>query len=110
MSVLDNCLIEYGGGPGAMSSVVVAAPARISNCVFRNSAKPGLAIGPMLVPCIGEGNLFSGNYPEVILVTGERISADTRWDDHGVPYWSMTTCISKGHSRWPLSRLAPGPR
>lgn len=85
-SVLDNCLFEYGGGSAAMACVVVDAPVRISNCVFRNSAKPGLAIGPMLVPWIGDGNLFSGNYPEVILVTGEEIYADTRWEDHGVPY------------------------
>jgi hypothetical protein len=86
VSVLDNCLFEYGGGSAAMACVVVDAPVRISNCVFRSSAKPGLAIGPMLVPYIGDCNLFSGNYPEAILITGEYIHADTRWENHGVPY------------------------
>jgi hypothetical protein len=107
-SVLDNCLIEYGGGGNAWSAVVVAAPVRISNCVFRNSAKPGLAIGMMLAPCIGEGNLFSGNHPEGILVRGEEIYASTRWNDHGVPYLVDDDLEIDGSQQMTVLSIGPG--
>jgi hypothetical protein len=107
-SVLDNCLIEYGGGGNAWSSVVVAAPVRISNCVFRNSAQTGLAIGPMLAPYIGEGNLFSGNYPDAILIAGTDITSDTRWDDHGVPYLLGDYVYVEGSDLTATLTIGPG--
>jgi hypothetical protein len=85
-SVLDNCLIEYGGGWSAKAGVVVNAPMRISNCIFRRSARAPLAIDAMLVPSIRDGNLFSDNNPNAILIAGTDITADTRWDNLGVPY------------------------
>ena len=85
-SVLDNCLVECGGGGGASASVSVDAPLRITNCAFRRSSSAPLSVQPMLVSSIGDGNRFSDNNPDAILIAGTDITGDTRWDDHGVPY------------------------
>jgi hypothetical protein len=108
LSVLDNCLIEYGGSD-ADGSVVVKSPVRIDNCVIRRSETcgvhaskggfssfshntlsdnlyPGLAIDPMLVSCIGAGNSFTGNHPNMVYIIRGEVTADTRWPNLGVPY------------------------
>ena len=108
LSVLDNCLIEYGGS-GDSGSVVVNSPVRIDNCIIRRSGasgvyvpegglssfshntlsdnlSAGLAIDPMLVPTIGEGNSFNGNVPNMVRIIPGDVTADTHWPNLGVPY------------------------
>jgi hypothetical protein len=108
LSVLDNCLIEYGGS-GAGGSIVVKSPVRIDNCIIRrseasgvhvpeggflsfshntlsNNLNAGLAIDPMLVPTIGEGNSLTDNVPNMVYIIPGKVTADTHWPNLGVPY------------------------
>jgi hypothetical protein len=107
-SVLDNCLVEYGGGSGAKANVVVNAPVRISNCIFRRSARTGLAIGPMLVSSIRDGNQFSDNNPNTITITGNYITTDTHWDNHGVPYLVEDWMDVEGGNQTATLTIGPG--
>jgi hypothetical protein len=107
-SVLDNCLIEYGGGWGAQANVVVEAPVRISNCIFRSSARTPLAIDPMLVPSIRDGNQFSDNSPDAITIYGTDITSDVRWDDHGVSYLVKDYLEVEGRHQAATFSIGPG--
>jgi len=107
-SVLDNCLIEFGGGSGAPASVLVTAPMRISDCIFRRSAQAGLAVDPMLVPSIRDGNLFSGNNPDAIAIYGTSIARDTRWENHGVPYLVEDYVDVEGDYQTATLSIGPG--
>jgi hypothetical protein len=107
-SVLDNCLFEYGGGSRAQGNVVVNAPVRISNCIFRRSAQAPLAVDAMLVPLILDGNLFSDNNPNDICITGDYITADTRWDNHGVPYLVEDGLYVDGGDQTTTLTIGPG--
>jgi len=130
-SVLDNCLIEYGGGSGDSASIVVNAPVRIDDCVIRQSATAGvrvpeagflsfsrnvlsdnrsaaLAIDPMLVPSIGDGNRFSGNNPDAIAIVGTDITRDTRWNDQGVPYLVEDCLYVQGNGQLATLSIGPG--
>jgi hypothetical protein len=85
LSVMDNCLVEYGGSD-ARASIVAHAPVRIDNCVFWLNENAGIAADPMAVSGIGSGNQFSGNGTNDVVIFGGKILSDTRWFNPGVPY------------------------
>jgi hypothetical protein len=110
LSVMDNCLIEYGGS-GARASVVVHGPVRIDNCILRLNENAGIAADPMAVSGIGSGNEFSGNGTNDVVISGGEIQSDTRWADPGAPYL-VEGCVSvyPDHEQAATLTIGPGTR
>ena len=108
-SIMDNCLVEYGGSD-ARASTVVHSPVRIDNCVFRLNENASIAADPMAVSGIGSGNQFSGNGTDDIVVFGGEILSDARWPEPGAPYLIEDRIEVHAHDQVATLTIDPGTR
>jgi len=107
-SILDNCIIEFGGGNGYGDVYVDGGAVSITNCTIRRSATNGIFFGgegnapsftgnmitanvayPVAVSCNQLGRLggssLTGNAKDTLIVRGTLVNTSARWDTLGVP-------------------------
>ncbi len=82
---LNNCIFRNSAGMGINHSAITSS-ASIQNCAFQNNASYPLRWNPDKVDQIGEGNTFSGNGSERILLRNTTLSIGTTWHNTGIPY------------------------
>ena len=107
-SMLDNCIIEYGGGNGYGNIFIDNGAVSITDCTIRESSTNGIFFGgegnapdfdgnvitanhqyPVVVSCNRLGRLggssLTGNARDTLIVRGTLVSTSATWDTLGVP-------------------------
>lgn len=112
--ILTDCTIEYGGegtnnagirinqsapvlehvtfrnnqGDGLrIDDITEGDPLPIvNNCRFYNNAEYPIRIYASELSCLKEDNVYSGNNPDKIQVTGDGINYNAEWINQGIPY------------------------
>jgi parallel beta-helix repeat protein len=129
-TLLDHCLIEYGGENGKGNVYCRYASPTITNCTIRDSSTYGVystgdgftefsnntitsnALHPLSVDgeyvrTLGSGNTLTGNTNEGIRVAGHRIYTTGIWLNQGVPY-IIATDLDIGGDSYPEITIEPG--
>jgi len=128
-SVLRHCVVEYGGGAGALVRCD-AGRVDIDSCELRSSSGRGvratgsglgwlshtvvsecagypLSLAPGLVSALGAGNTLSDNSRDAVELAGGAVATSDTWPDLGVPY-CVTATVTVAGSTNPLLTIAPG--
>jgi parallel beta-helix repeat protein len=105
----SNCIFEYGGGTGSIFEVSGSHPsftgctfrysqgygiyhpsvnyaAYVSQCSFQDNGGYPLNVYQNNMQRLGEGNSFSGNNPDRILLQSQNVTTAQTWRNYGVPY------------------------
>lgn len=114
-SILTDCIVEYGGYASTYNAGVIitqSAPTlnhvtfrnndgfglrindinegnplpEVTNCRFYDNQEHPIKVHASDLSCLKEDNIYSGNNPERIYVTGDRIYNDAEWINQGIPY------------------------
>jgi hypothetical protein len=112
---LTDCIIEYGGNSttyNAGITITQSAPVfnhvtfrnnlgyglrinditegdplpEVINCRFYDNSEYPIKIHASELSCLKEDNVYSGNNPDEIHVTGDPINYDAEWINQGIPY------------------------
>ncbi len=114
--ILTDCIVEYGGDNDTSynAGVIInqSAPTlnhvtfrnndgfglrinditegdplpEITNCRFYDNSEHAVKIYSSELSCLKENNVYSGNNPDKIYVSGDYINYDTEWINQGIPY------------------------
>jgi hypothetical protein len=127
------CIFEYGGGSSSYGEFHVDGfDAKVSNCTVRKSGGAGVKVkgegsfreftGNTVTECagypleiqadyartIGNGNAFTGNGNDGILVAGDGVVTTGTWLHHDVPYVIAGDVFVGDDNNSPVLTIAPG--
>ncbi|MBN2381089.1 right-handed parallel beta-helix repeat-containing protein [candidate division WOR-3 bacterium] len=129
-TVLDYCVIEYGGGNGYGEIQCNAASPSITKSTIRRSSSYGIyaddegfdafsnnevtenADYPIYIRAgqvhtLGSGNDFSGNSKQGVVVDYDDVTITCTWRNHGVPYVIKDDVTVEGNAS-PILTIASG--
>jgi hypothetical protein len=128
-SVFRHCVVEYGGGAGALVRCEAGRVA-IDSCELRASSSRGVwatgsglgslsqtavtecagypvSLVPGLVSALGTNNTLADNQRDAVELAGGTVTASDTWPYPGVPY-CITGTVTVAGSTNPLLTVAPG--
>ena len=133
VTVLNHCVVEYGGDNGYGNIYCHDASLAITNCTIRHSSTYGvyaerrivagftdfsgntitqnaeypIRIDAEHIRTLGPGNILTGNAKDGILVGNGEVYTSGEWLNHGVPY-IVTNELDIQHGSGPILTIASG--